>query len=189
MVVQFLPRGRRLVFSGTLALLCGTGVLILNTLASFWIVASVRQQQVLTSLKTRLPMPPVPFTLLLDGVCPYIGPAPVFETWWDLSGALRILYQNPQLKADVVTNKMRVGEEGVYSRMYGELLGPYLYPGLLVFHYGRQAFEELPGPFAAQRYFASPTSLAQGGCPPSSEGEGEPLFQKGAAPVSRALLP
>ena len=42
------------------------------------------EQRVLASTQQRFPAMPPNSTLLLDGVCPYAGPAVVFEANWDL---------------------------------------------------------------------------------------------------------
>lgn len=181
-------RGRVLVFAGVLAVTCATGLLIINTVATFWIAAAGRQQQVLAALREQVPRLPAGANLLLDGVCPYVGPAPVFETWWDLSGALQIVYGDQSLVGDVVTPKVSLRPDGVYTRMYGDLRGPYPYDRLLVFNVGRESLEPLPGPFVAQRYFQATNPTGANGCRPYTEGVGEPLFVRGAEPVSRAPL-
>lgn len=183
------PGGRRLlVFAGSLALACAIGVLIINTVATFWIAASERQQQVLATLQEQVPELPPGTSLLLDGVCPYVGPAPVFETWWDMTGMLRILYNDPSLAGDVVTRKVSLREDGVYTRIYGDLVGPYPYEKLVVFNLQRGQLEPLPGPFAARRYFEMNNPTGEGNCRPSTEGVGEALFVPGTPPVSRAPL-
>jgi len=181
-------RGRVLVFAGAIATTCAAGLLIINTVATFWVAASERQQQVLDSLREHVPRLPPGADLLLDGVCPYVGPAPVFETWWDMTGALRILYADPTLGGDVVTPRLSLREDGAYTRVYGDLRGPYPYEQLLVFNVARQALEPLPGPFVARRYFQENNPTGNGRCQPATEGVGERLFAPGAPPVSRAPL-
>lgn len=181
-------RGRVALFTGVIATTCAVGLLIINTVATFWIAAGDRQQEVLSALRERAPRLPPGTNLLLDGVCPYVGPAPVFETWWDLTGALRILYGDPTLVGDVVTTRLSLREDGAYTRMYGEPHGPYPYEQLVVFNVARQSLEPLGGPFAARRYFGDHSPAGSGGCPAAVEGVGVPLFGPGAAPVSRAPL-
>ncbi len=176
-------RGRVLLFAGALAVTCAIGVLIINTVATFWIAASERQQQVLATLREQVPELPPGTNLLLDGVCPYVGPAPVFETWWDVTGALRMLYNDPSLAGDVVTRKVSLREDGVYTRIYGDLRGPYPYSTLVVFNVERGVLTPLPGPFAARRYFQLNNPTGEGNCRPSAEGVGEALFVPGAPPV------
>jgi hypothetical protein len=53
--------------------------------------------------------------LLLDGECPYIGPAIVFESDWDLQGVMRLLQHDPTLRANVVTPRLEVHERAVTS--------------------------------------------------------------------------
>ncbi len=182
-------RGRVLVFAATLAATCASGVLIINTVATFWVAASERQTQVMASLRQLAPTLPPGTNLLLDGVCPYVGPAPVFETWWDTTGALQMLYQDRAMAGDVVTRRVSLREDGVYTRIYGDLRGPYPYEKLVVFNVQQGRLESLPGPFAARRYFELNNPTGEGNCRPSLEGVGEALFVPGAPPVSRAPLP
>ncbi len=182
-------RGRVLVFAATLAATCASGVLIINTVATFWVAASVRQAQVMASLRQFAPTLPPGTNVLLDGVCPYVGPAPVFEAWWDTTGALQMLYKDRAMAGDVVTRRVSLREDGVYTRIYGDLRGPYPYEKLLVFNVQRGRLEPLPGPFAARRYFELNNPTGEGNCRPSVEGVGEALFVPGEPPVSRAPLP
>ncbi|MEQ1802802.1 MAG: hypothetical protein ABL989_12820 [Gammaproteobacteria bacterium] len=181
-------RVRVVVFAATLAATCATGLLIINTVASFWIAAGGRQQQVLAALRDQAPRLPAGATLLLDGVCPYVGPAPVFETWWDTTGALRILYADPTLTGDVVTRKVSLRDDGIYTRIYGDLRGPYPYERVVIFNLRSKSLEQLAGPFAARRYFQENNPGGDGGCQPTVEGVGEPLFVRGAPPVGRQPL-
>jgi hypothetical protein len=52
------------------------------------------------------------------GICPYVGPAIVFESYWDLAGALQVLCRDPTLEADV-TGRMTLASEGVATSLYG----------------------------------------------------------------------
>ena len=58
-------------------------------------------------------------TLILDGVCPFSGPAVVFETDWDLRGALQAMHGDKTILADVVGPYMRVTDEGSVTSAYG----------------------------------------------------------------------
>ena len=67
---------------------CTCGFVVVSTLGAFWAAASKEQDAVLNELRTRLPALDRGTVLLLDGVCPYAGPGIVFETNWDVTGAL-----------------------------------------------------------------------------------------------------
>lgn len=173
-----LPRGwvRDGFFSGTMALLAATGVLIVNTVGTFWMAAASRQMEVLADIKMANPGLADGTTLLIDGLCRYMGPAPVFETWWDMSGALRILYGNQTLVGDVVTPTLRIEEDGIYTTMYGQKHGPYAYENLLIYDAKRNSTAAISGPFAAASYLRQNDPQRDSGCLPAAEGYGESVF-------------
>lgn len=114
------------LFRAGVALLCGGGVVITTGLASFWIESRDAQQDVLTELHTALPVLPPDSTVLLDDVCPYIGPAIVFESSWDLRGALRVYHHDPSLEADVTSGVVLVEPRGVVTQIYrSSMVHPY----------------------------------------------------------------
>jgi hypothetical protein len=109
---------RRWAFSTSIAALCTAGFLINTALATYWIDAWPRQVQVIERIRRVLPQPQPGVTLILHGVCPYVGPAIVFESSWDLAGALRVVYRDPTLRADVTTGRFSVGDDGLETRIY-----------------------------------------------------------------------
>ncbi|MCI0528150.1 MAG: hypothetical protein L0Y56_11995, partial [Nitrospira sp.] len=136
-------RLRRYFFCVLVTLLCLIGFLINNTLASFWIAAYRQQQEVLADIRQKFPTLPAWSTLLLDGVCPYIGPAVVFESNQDLSGALHRFYQDRTLRGNVVTPNLKIREDGLSSSRYG-MQFDYFYENLFVYHFGRKTVHPLP---------------------------------------------
>src|SRR5262249_15646222 len=89
-----------------------------NGNAVYWVTASQQQRAVLDSLRHRITHLEPGTTLLLDGVCPYIGPAPVFESSLDLTGALTLLFPNGSLKGDVLKNHTHFSPTGVRTTWY-----------------------------------------------------------------------
>src|SRR4029453_16256485 len=87
-------------------------------LATFWIAAWQRQRQVVGNIRQALPELAPGTTLILDGVCPYLGPAIVFESSWDLAGALRVVYGDRTLHADVTTGRFSIHDDGLRTRIY-----------------------------------------------------------------------
>jgi hypothetical protein len=109
----------RVTFAGCVATLCFCGVVINATLGSFWVSAAREQTRVLALIKSVVPVLPSGSTVLLDGVCPYVGPGIVFEGPWDLAGVLQIAYGDPSLRADVITPRLDVRDDGVTTQIYG----------------------------------------------------------------------
>jgi hypothetical protein len=176
----FLPSNqlRRRGFCILIALLCTSGFIINNTLASFWVDSYRQQQAIIADIRQRFPTLPSESTLILDGICPYAGPAVVFESSWDLAGALMIFYRDRSLHADIVTPNMKIEEDGLASIMYGGANythHPYSNK-LFVYHIGRKTTHYLTDVQAARRYFQTFNPDFDNDCPPGREGFGVQLF-------------
>ncbi|HKH47843.1 MAG TPA: hypothetical protein VKM72_24565 [Thermoanaerobaculia bacterium] len=180
LIGNLLPSGRwrGRLFSFLIASLCAGGALTINTLASFWESAYDQERAVVSEIRQRFPALPAQTTLLLDGVCPYHGPAVVFESNWDLAGALRILYRDWSLQADVVTPNLRVTQQGISTSLYhGSLKALYPYNDrLLIYHRNLRTSQSLPDAAAARAYFARFNPDRDSGCPQGREGQGVPVF-------------
>ena len=163
------------LYAAAAGTLCAAGVLITTTLAGFWVSAYREEQRVLTAIREALPTMPPGTTLLLDGVCPYEGPAIVFESSWDLAGALRTLYQNPAIVADVVSPRLVVTETHVITRSYSDVVTSYpIDERLVVFDYRTRQTYRLANATAARVYFDSARLGAA--CPPGVPGEGVKVY-------------
>ncbi len=120
-------------------------------------------------------MPPQSI-LILDGVCPYLGPGIVFEANWDLAGALEILYRDPTLQANVVTPSLRLGDKGVSVWLYDtETYYPYG-ERLLLYDFRRKATYRFDNVEKARSYFETLHADRSNGCPQGREGFGVPVF-------------
>jgi hypothetical protein len=116
-LVGVIPATRRgAAFGSLIGLLAAGGFLIDNTVAKFWAEAYRNQMAVLAAIRERFPRLPAHGTLILDGVCDHIGPAVVFKTKWDLAGLLTLTYNDPTVRADVVSRQMSVRADGLTTR-------------------------------------------------------------------------
>jgi hypothetical protein len=164
------PAWRATAFSATIAAICASSVVVVNAIAGYWDRAWTTEQRVLASIRGEFPSLPPRTTVILDGVCPYVGPGIVFESSWDLAGALQALYNDDSLRADV-TADARVGASGIAAEIYGdETLYGYA-PTLLVFDYDRRAATRLRDRDAARRYFGRYGEV-ETECPEGVAGEG-----------------
>lgn len=111
-------RYRRLAFSFLISLLCFCGCFVTNGIASYWVIASKQQHAVLDAIRSQIMHLEPGTTVLLDGVCPYIGPAPVFESSLDFTGALTVFSPRGSLKGDVLKNHTNFSAAGVRTRWY-----------------------------------------------------------------------
>jgi hypothetical protein len=168
---------RRMLFSGVVALISMSGTLIIDVLAQFWVQSYRLQKELLSDIRTNISTIPAGTALILDGVCPYNGPAPVFEAPWDLSFALSIYYGIPldhnrgRIEANIVTRRLRVGANGLTAP---SVQGPTLYPfgQLYVYHYGRKTSYALPDAQTAQSYFDNISTDRASRCPADFYGDG-----------------
>jgi hypothetical protein len=152
------------------------GALIISSaLIEDWVRAYRREGEVLAAVERRFPRLAPGTSLLLDGVCPYIGPAIVFESPWDLRGALWVRYRDPSLRADVVTPNLTVGDDGIHTLLYGDE-AIYPYERLVIFNYRTGSALPIPNADAARRYFAEDNPDRTNGCPPGRAGHGVRVF-------------
>lgn len=160
------PR-RPMVFGAGIAGLAAAGVLVTSTTAGYWSSAYSSQLEVMGKLERALPLDPSNTTVLLDGICPEIGPGIIFLGHYDLAGALRTKYRDTSIKAAVMTDDVRPTRHGVeIATTWVGITERMLYPygrGLLVYDWRRDSLVPLPDPRAAREYLAESPRLD---CPP-----------------------
>lgn len=162
---------RKVSFSAAVGVIGMSGSLTIEVLGSLWIQSYRSQKEYLSDIRSHLPAIPAGTTLLLDGVCPYSGPAPVFEQPWDLSSALSILYDHPGISANIVTRWLRVEPNGLITPFCcGEVKYPFDH--LFVYHFGRKISYPLPDADAAQSYFSKISTDRGSRCPVDFYGNG-----------------
>jgi hypothetical protein len=177
MISTLLPmrRVRHYVFCLMIGLTCSGSFIAVNTIAAFWIEAYRREQAVLIGIHEHFPVLEPETTLLLDGICPYAGPATVFESSWDLWGALLLLYRDDSLRADVVTPRLTIEENHIVTTIY-DVREVYPYYKLVIYNYEQKAVYPIADAEAARRYFRE-VSSAGGECPEGHEGFGVRIFR------------
>jgi hypothetical protein len=165
LVESLLPgRWKRWCAPLTVSIGCSLGVLINGTPGVLWTEAAQVQRSVLAQLRAHVPELPAHTTLLLDGVCPFVGPGPVFESSWDLRGALQILYDDPSLQADVIKPNVRIGETAITTTLYDTLQRRYPYGRLLVYNVRQGKTWRLTDRQAAIAYFSEFDPAESAGC-------------------------
>ncbi len=165
---------RGFVASLLIALLCSVELLATSTIGSFWAAAAERQELVLNSLQHDIPTVLPNSAILVDGVCPYIGPGIVFEGHQDMGGALQMRYRDPSLRGDVVNSRLLVHEDGIETSIYGRYRY-YLYGNLKVYDFRRRKAWDLRDFNSALEYFGR-MGPAHSFCPEGNEGDGVPIF-------------
>jgi hypothetical protein len=173
------------VFSASVGCIVATGVLIIATLGSFWTSATKEQHAIVSSLQRTAPSLPLSSTVILDGVCPEIGPAVVFADQWDSSGALSLAYHDPSLRADAATEALHAGSRRLELEM--TFLGDrstrtYAYgPHLFIYDFPGRTLQALRHRSDAARYISSKRPSLK--CPPQRS------FAWGFDPSRRLSLP
>src|ERR1700733_6448889 len=154
---------------------CAGGFAVVSTIGAFWPAASKEQHAVLDELRTRLPALDRGTVLLLDGVCPYAGPAVVFETDWDVTGALRILYRDPALSGNIIDPNVKILPDRIMRSFYGEEVSYPFGKNLVLYHVGRHETCRLVDAKAAQDCLEK-GNFREGVCPASEAGRGVPVY-------------
>jgi hypothetical protein len=177
-LVAALPLGtwRSGVFGAGVAAYLACGMVLVGAVASFWTDAVPRQEAVLQSLDRALPVLPRKATLLVGGICPYSGPAVVFESSWDLAFALRMRRGDPTVSADLVGASFKVYDDRLETSLYGEAY-PWPYgPATLMVDARTGRSAALAGPDAARAALVQ-FGLPDRSCPRGLEGVGVPVYR------------
>jgi hypothetical protein len=164
----FAAKGRG--FRAGMAAVCAAGVVITNGLAGFWVESRHAQQAVLADLHQALPVLPPGSIVLLHGVCPYIGPAVIFESRWDFAGALQVHHHDRSLRGDVTSADIAVEPQGIRTRIYGTEVSYRYGNALLLYDRHAKAVATLSDQATARRRLAS--SKEGDECPAGRPGEG-----------------
>jgi hypothetical protein len=165
----------RIFFSAVIATICASGLLIINTLSTFWITAYHQEQIVLADVQQHISALPANSTLFLDGVCPYIGPGIVFESNWDLAGALKLSHYDPTILADMVTPQLSILENGIKTVKYAKET-TYPYGLLFVYNFKTKQLSPIVNAQAARTYIKTYNPDLTSSCPRGVDGHGVSVF-------------
>jgi hypothetical protein len=154
-------------FAALIASLCVSGFVINSALSGFWVSAWRRQLEVLDDIRGAVPKMEHGTDFILHRVCPYIGPAIVFESTWDLAGALRIVYRDGTIRADVTALDFNIEEDGLRTQLYGKSYSHAYKDNLLLFDDGTRIVRRLTNAGDARRYLSE-----SAGCPQGVAGRG-----------------
>ncbi len=88
---RFRVAAGRPLFAGSVGLVSATYFIVIAALSAYWVQAYEQERTLLAAIRHDVPPLPSASTVLVDGICPYHGPAVVFESYWDLKGALALV--------------------------------------------------------------------------------------------------
>jgi hypothetical protein len=166
-----------LSFCGAIAAMCMMNFICIASFAECWAKAYTQQRGIILEVRKNVGLAPGS-TLLLDGICRYVGPAPVFETFWDTRGALRIAYDDETLRADVVSPNLEISDDAIRTTFYENpfFAMTYVYGGKLWLHNVRRKVTlQLVDSLVARNYFRTMNPDKNSGCPVGTEGIGSPV--------------
>ena len=163
---------RRPMFGGAVAILCALNFICVAGIAEYWVKAYRLEREIISEVRRNV-SPPAGGTLLLDGFCRQVGPAVVFNAYYDAGGALNIVYADAAMKGDVVSPSLEIGDAGITNPgaeqfyAYGEKLR--------VYNLERKTVYRLTDSRAARQYFQT--------VKPGSDGcEADPLLPQPLVP-------
>ena len=169
------PAWRATAFAAGVAGLVLTGFLLVNVQGEQWGTAWSRQRTILGQLEARLPFPAPRSVVILHGVCPYVGGTTVFESSWDVTGALRATYGDPSLLGDVTSANLEIEGQTLSTTLYGSLEEQYrLGPRTVLFDPRRGVLSPLPDAETARALVTAPSSDTA--CPRGRAGYGVPIL-------------
>jgi hypothetical protein len=166
---------RQICFCIMIATLSSGGFLLNNTIAGFWTTASVRQHEIIATIRQELPTPQPDTTVILDGACPYVGPGIVFECYWDVTGVLRTYFRDPSLHGDIIKRNTRITDSFLVTSIYSEKKYYPYSDRLLVFDLNTKTIHQLGSFEAAKQYFER-LNPGHNDCANGVEGDGVWIF-------------
>ena len=148
-------RGRGKAFTVVVVAVTAAAFVRLATIERYWAEAPAIQGKILDAARADLRDLPAGSTVILAGVCPYHGPAVVFESPFDVGGALTLALGRP-VAGDIVSPRMTRTRGGLKTSIYEE---PSNYPygsRLYLYNPSTHRLHRLTDEQAAARYLAGP---------------------------------
>ena len=159
-------------FCVLIALLCGCGCLINNSISEFWVKASEKQHEILVDMKEDFGTVPPGSSIMLSGLCAWVGPGIIFEADWDTTGALAILYQDDTVKGDLMRSWVKVTEQGIQPK--GDTI--HSFASLYVYDVRSREVHRISDETTASYYVEKSTRDDVNGCLTSGYGTGLPIW-------------
>lgn len=166
---------KKIIFSLLVAIISFFGITTNNYISEFWIDAYEQQLSVVESLNKQKPEINKNSTIIIDGICPYVGPGIVFEAYWDVEGMYAIYFKDYFLKGDIIRFNTQVNEKTIFTSVYGVDNHYYYGDKLYVFNYKLNKIYKLNSFKQAQTYFDDNFDNIND-CPVAYEGTGMKIF-------------
>lgn len=134
----------------------------------YWAEVPAEHRQLLSAAKADLQGLPEGSTIILDGICPYHGPAVVFESWWDVGDALSLALGR-KIGGDIFTTRLRFTQTGIATTFYDETRFYDYGRSLYIYNPNRNQIVPLADLAAAKSFLRQRQSPS---CPPGYLGHG-----------------
>jgi hypothetical protein len=168
-----------LSFCGAIAALCMLNLVCVASFAECWAKAYIQQREIVLEVRKNVDLAPGS-TLIIDGFCRYVGPAPVIEGFWDAAGTLQIAYADETLRGDVVSPTLEIGDDGIKTTVFGNQVSRYAYGDRLWLHNVRRKITfQLTNSLVARNYFQAINPDENSGCPVGIAQLGSPIPEIG----------
>lgn len=156
-------------------LICVSGFIVNSHIASFWVAANEQQHKLLDEIQLTFPALSAGTTLIVDGQCRYHGPATVFESNRDLEGALKLLYQDNTIRANIITPNIDINDDGI--RIIGSGVQYYAFKNLFIYNHKEKKAYPLTNAKDARQYFEMINPNYKVNCKDGRPGFGEPIYK------------
>lgn len=168
LMCALLPNAKaaRWCFCALVTLFATSGFVVIQGVGSFWVESANQQRMILDDIRVHVGSLPSSSTLLVDGVCIYIGQGLVFLWDGDTASALRVLLHDPSLNGDVINTTASAQELYIYKSTYG-FEYRYVYgKNLWLYNYRTKQLIQLSNFEIAQKYFKEFDPRRGNGCAP-----------------------
>jgi len=168
-------RLQSLSFCGAIAAISMMNFVCIASYAECWAKAYIQQREIVSEVRKNVDLAPGS-TLLIDGFCRYVGPAPVIEGFYDARSLLQVAYADQTLKGDVVSPYLEAGEDAIKTTIWENQVSRYPYGKSLWLHNVRRNITlQLTDSLVARNYFLTINPDQNSGCPPGTAGFGSPI--------------
>ncbi len=160
-------------FSILIGIICGANSLAVSGIAHYWEVAAQRESMILNSVSANVHSLPHGSVLLLDGFCVNSGPAFLFLSDDDTTGALALTLNDDSLVGDVITRDTRFGSSTVNTTIFGNPEDSFPYGDhLFVYNVRHGLLAALASREAAEKYLQAVSPAEDRSCPAEGDWDG-----------------
>ena len=164
----------RVVAQSVLLVFCTIGIFLQVATARIWVHAAARQDQVVAATLAAAGELRDGDTVLIYGLCPYVGPAAVLRSPDD-TGPRLMIASGTDVTGDLIQPDTRLTPAAIRTNHYDRLKGRYPYRAVVIVDLPRRASARIEAFADAQRFFAAHPIRASSRCG-YVQGRGAPFY-------------